>query len=127
MVKYELTNEEENRLRFSIMRPFRQGSLFEYFCGLPLKVLQAYPRKGYHWWLGKAARTPQALEMREYILHWRMTEPEIRQQYPREYLNSLSVEELWALLRMLVEKVPVWVYEKPMKDAIDILFRKMGR
>ena len=123
MYPYDLTNEEDLRLHFSIMLPSGKCSLYEYLCQLPLQALQAYPKKGYHWWMGKAARSPQALALRDYILHWRIKALSFRQQYPREYLETLSHKDMQAFLQTYIGKIPVWAYEGPIQDVLQLLFR----
>jgi len=120
--KYDLTDEEDLRLRFSIMLPGNRRSLYAYLCELPLEDLQAYPKKGYRWWMGRAARTPQALALRDYILYWRLAALSFRQQYPRAYLETLSDDGVRLFLRTYLHKVPIWAYEGPIKDAIHLLF-----
>ena len=63
MSAYNLTNEEDFHLHFSIMFLGGRCSFYEYLCKLPLEYLQAYPKQGYHWWMGKATRTHQALAL----------------------------------------------------------------
>lgn len=89
MDKYILTNEEDLRLRLSVMLPCR-NSLYEYLCELPLEDLMAYPQKGYYRWMGRAARTPQALVLRDYILYWRLCALAFRRQFAVPTL-SMSV------------------------------------
>lgn len=121
MRQYNLSEEEDIRLRASIILPFRKHSLYEYFCDLPLEQLKVYPKRGYHWWLGRASRTTQALALRDYILHWRLNALAFRQQYSRDYLETLSSDNLRLFLRTYIEKVPLWAYEEPVKDAIQLL------
>ena len=97
MQQYDLSADEDLRLRLSIKLPGRKY-LYEYFCDLPLDDLQAYPKKGYRWWMGRAARTPDALALRDYILHWRLFALDFRRKYPREYIETLSEEELQVFL-----------------------------
>ena len=121
MNKYDLTDEEDMRLHFSVMLPGGR-SLYEYFCELPLEDLQAYPQKGYRWWMGRAARAAQALALRDYILYWRLAALSFRQQYPREYLEALSADDLRLFLHTYISKTPVWAYEGPVKDVVRLLF-----
>lgn len=120
MNQYELSEDEDLRLHFSIMLPGRKY-LYEYFCDLPLEVLKAYPKKGYHWWMGRAARTTNALALRDYILHWRLFAIDCRQKYSGEYLETLSLKELQTFLNTYIQKIPIWPYEAPIKDVIQIL------
>lgn len=124
MNQFNLTDEEDMHLRFSIMLPGRRGSLYEYLCELPLEDLQAYPKKGYHWWMGRAARTAQAFALRDYILYWRLTALSFRQQYPRAYLETRSADDLRLFLRTYISKIPIWAYEGPVKDALQLLFQQ---
>ena len=78
MNQYNLTNEEDIQLRLSIMF-CNNKSLYTYFCNLPLEQLKAYPPKGYRWWMGKAARSPKALALRDYILYWRLAALDFRE------------------------------------------------
>ena len=119
MNKYELTAEEDQHLHFSIMLPNR-CSLYEYLLELPLEDLQVYPQKGYRRWMGQAARTPQALAMRDYILYWRLAAQAFRQKCPREYLESLSYADMQLFLHTYIQKTPIWAYEKPIKDVIQL-------
>lgn len=122
MDKYHLTEREDQHLRFSIILPGRRRSLYEYLTELPLEELQAYPKKGYHWWMGRAARTSQALALRDYILYWRLFAISFREKFPREYLETLSYDDMRLFLRTYIQKTPVWAYEGPIKDVIHILF-----
>lgn len=124
MNKYDLTDEEDTHLHFSIMLPGERRSLYEYLCELPLEHLQAYPKKGYHWWLGRAARTAQALAMRDYILHWRLIALSFREQYPRAYLETLSPDDLRSFLNTYIHKTPLWAYEGPLQDVSQLLFQQ---
>ena len=124
MNKYDLTDEEDLRLRFSIMLPGRRRSLYEYLCELPLEQLQAYPQKGYHWWMGSIAQTPQALALRDYILSWRLNALRFRQQYSRAYLETLSLDDMQLFLRTYIHKTPIWAYEGAIQDVAQILLRK---
>lgn len=119
MNQFNLTAEEDLHLRFSIMLSNRR-SLYEYLLELPLEDLKEYPEKGYHRWMGQAARSPQALALRDYILYWRFAALTFRQKYPREYLEELSRDDLTLFLHTYIQKVPIWVYEKPIKDVIQL-------
>lgn len=121
MSKYDLLDEEDLRLHFSIMLPNRV-SLYEYLCELPLEKLKVYPKKGYHWWMGRAARSQQALELRNYILHWRIVALDFRKKYSREYLKTLTRDDLRLFLRTYIQKIPLWAYEEPVQDVIYLLF-----
>ena len=120
MNKFDLTNDEDLRLLLSIKLHGRKY-LYEYFCDLPLEVLQAYPKKGYRWWMGRAARTPDALSLRDYILHWRLFALDFRKKYPREYLETLSKEELQVFLNTYIQKTPLWAYDGPLQDVLTRL------
>ena len=119
MCKYDLTEAEDLRLRFSIMLPSR--SLYEYLVELPLGDLKAYPKKGYRWWMGRAARSAQALFLRDYILHWRLEALAFRQAHPRVQLEALSQDELQTFLHTYLQKTPVWAYHEPIRDVIQLL------
>ena len=121
MDSFFLTREEDIRLCASIILPYQKRSLYEYLCELPLNELEEYPKKGYHWWMGRAARSPQALEARDYILHWRRAAVEIRQNLSREFLETLTREELRIYLRYYIQKVPLWAYEDPVRDMLQLL------
>ena len=123
MNKFDLTDEEDLRLRLSIKLPGGKF-LYEYFCKLPLEDLQAYPKKGYRWWMGRAARTSLALALRDYILHWRLAALSFRQQYSRSYLETLSSDDLQLFLRTYINKTPLWAYEEPVKDVLQLLFQQ---
>lgn len=121
MHQYDLTNEEDLRLRFSIMLPFKKQSLYEYFCDLPLEQLKVYPKRGYRWWMGKVARSPDALALRDYILHWRLAALDFRQKYSKKYLEKLSYNELRFFLDIYIDQVPFWAYEAPVSAAAKLL------
>lgn len=121
MNKFDLTDEEDLCLRFSIMLPGRRGSLYEYLCQLSLEDLQAYPRKGYHRWMGSAARSPQALDLRDYILYWRLNAMILRLRYPRALLESFSSDGLQAFLHNNMQKTPLWAYEALLQDVLQLL------
>lgn len=121
MNRFDLTDAEDLRLRFSIMLPGRNRSLYEYFCTLPLDTLQAYPKKGYRLWMGKAARTPQAFALRDYVLYWRLNTMIFRLAYPRKYLESLSADDLQSFVQTHIQKTPIWAYEEPLRDALQLL------
>ena len=120
MQQYDLSADEDLRLRLSIKLPGRKY-LYEYFCDLPLEVLQAYPKKGYRWWMGRAARTPDALALRDYILHWRLFALDFRRKYSREYIETLSEEELQVFLNTHIQKTPLWAYDGPLQDVLTRL------
>lgn len=124
MNKYDLTEEEDLHLRLSVILPGKKRSLYEYLSALSLEDLKAYPRKGYHWWMGRAARTPQALALRNYVLFWRSATLAFRQQYPRAYLETLSPAELRLFLHTYIQKTPLWAYEEPVRDVIHLLLQK---
>lgn len=121
MNSFYLSEKEDLQLRCSIMLPGKRRSLYEYLCELPLETLKVYPKKGYHWWMGRAARSPQAIMLRDYILHWRLIALKFRQEYSYEYLQSLPLDALRSFLRITIQKVPIWVYEKPIQDTLHIL------
>ena len=123
MTKYFLTSIEDTRLRSSIWLKHQRRSLYEYLCELPIEKLEKYPQKGYHWWMGRAARSKQALELRDYVLFWRRKADDFRQYYHRGLLESLSHEELQKFLRTYLTSVPPWAYEGPIRDALQILFQ----
>ena len=120
MSKYDLTEEEDLRLHLSIMLPNKRP-LYEYFLELPLEDLQAYPEKGYRRWMGRSARTSQALALRDYILHCRFAALTFRQTYPRDYLETLTHDDMQSFLCAHIQKAPVWVYEGPVKDVLQLL------
>lgn len=121
MNTFDLTDEEDLRLRLSIMLPGGRRSLYEHLCSLPLDALQAYPKKGYHRWMGRAAQSAQALALRDYILYWRLKAIIFRLHYPRRLLESFSSEELQVFLRAHAQKIPIWAYEDPLQDALQLL------
>ena len=120
MRKYDLSEEEDLRLHLSVTLPGNKY-LYEYFCELPQEKLIAYPKKGYRFWMGRKARSPQALKLRDYILHWRLVAQDFREKYSRGYLETLSRKELQAFLHIYLQKTPIWVYEGPIKDVLQIL------
>lgn len=119
MNQFNLTEDEDLRLCFSILLP-NGHSLYEYFLSLSLEDLREYPQKGYLFWMGKAARSPQALVQRDYILHWRFAALDFRQKYPREYIEQFSCDDKQSFLRTYLQKTPIWVYEEPVKDVIAL-------
>ena len=125
MNNYNLTKQEHFYLLFSIMLPGKKRSLYEHLSLLSLEDLQAYPKKGFRWWMGGVAKSKQALAMRDYILYWRFEALSFRQQYPRAYLETLSCDALRSFLDTYIGKVPFWAYEEPMHDALQILFRRV--
>ena len=124
MSKYDLTFAEDLYLRTSIPLPGKRHYLYEYLCRLSPEVLQAYPQKGCPWWLGRAARSPAALAMRDYILHWKTFALSFQKLYPHEYLESLSMEQMQEFLDSHIEKVPFWAYAAPVRDAMLILLQQ---
>ena len=74
--------------------------------------------------MGRAARTSLALALRDYILHWRLAALSFRQQYPRSYLETLSSDDLQLFLRTYINKTPLWAYEEPVKDVLQLLFQQ---
>lgn len=123
MKRFHLSAGEDLYLRFAILLPSGR-SLYEYFCELPLDKLEAYPKKGYHWWMGKTTRSAQALALRDYIFYWRVEQLHFRQAYPREYLETLSGDALKQFLHKYLQKNPLWAYDGPTQDAINILFHR---
>ena len=121
MDKYHLTEAHERRLYSSIRFHGGRRSLYEYLIELPLEDLQVYPKRGYYWWLGRTARSPQALYLRDYVLYWRLAAIDFRKQYPREYLEQLSYDDMRLFLRTYLRKIPMWAYEAPIKDVIQLL------
>jgi len=121
MDKYHLTEAENMRLHYAIKLPNKRRSLYEYLTHLPLEDLRAYPQKGYHWWMGRAARSAQALELRDYVLYWRLFALDFRKQYPREYLQTLSFDEMRQFVRDHIKKVPAWAYSEPISEALWFL------
>ena len=121
MSKYDLTDEEDYQLHHIVM--YRNGrTLYEYFVEMPLEDLQMYPKKGYRWWMGRKAKSFRAMELRDYVLHWRIFALEFQQKYPREYLESLSYDEMRSFVNKYIQKAPVWAYEEPVRDVLKILF-----
>ena len=120
MNKLELSYDEDMRLHDSVPLPGRR-SLYTYFTRLPVDILSAYPKKGYRWWMGRAARSCRAMELRDYVLHWKLFALDFRQTYSRAYLESLPREDLQLFLRTYLKKVPLWAYEAPLQDALQLL------
>ena len=123
MIKYDLSDMEDCRLHNVVY--YRNGrTLYEYMVEMPLEDLQAYPKKGWRWWMGRKAKSPQAMELRKYVLHWRSFAQVFRLEYPKEYLQTLSDDEMRLFLRKYINKVPAWAYEEPIRDVVHILFHK---
>lgn len=121
MVNYYLSEKEDLSLYHIVM--YRNGrSLYEYMIEMPIEDLKAYPRKGYRWWMGRKAKAPEALEMRDYVLHWRIFAQEFREEFPADFLEALSTEKLTHFLKYYLEKTPTWAYDAPVKDAARIFF-----
>ena len=123
MDMYYLTKEEDEELQSCILLPGRECCLYEYFCQLPLEDLKVYPEKGYHDKMGLEARSAKALEMRDYILFWRLAAQKIRKQYSRAYLKTLSQDKLDQLQSAFLRQIPLWAYEGPLHDIIQLLTR----
>lgn len=123
MNKYDLTDREEISLYNVVV--YRNGrSLYEYLVEMPLEDLKAYPKRGYRWWMGRKARSAEALELRDYTLFWRLFALEFRQKYPREYLQSLPLGEIRSFARQYIQKIPQWAYQGPVQDAVHILMEQ---
>ena len=123
MSKYDLSDMEDCHLHNVVY--YRNGrTLYEYMVEMPLEDLQAYPKKGWRWWMGRKAKSPQAMELREYVLHWRLFALEFRQKYAREYLQTLTDDELRLFLKNHIEKIPPWAYEEPIRDVVHLLFER---
>ena len=121
MIPYYLSDEEDYQLHHIVM--YRSGrTLYEYMVEMPLEDLKAYPKKGYRWWMGRKAKSTRAMELRDYVLHWRLFALEFRQEYPLECLESLSTNALSFFLHTHLEKTPLWAYDGPTKDAARLLF-----
>ncbi len=123
MIKYDLSDMEDFHLHDVVM--YRNGrTLYEYFVEMPLEDLQAYPQKGWRWWMGRKARSPEAMELRDYVLHWRLAALEFRQKYSHKYLQTLSCDEMRLFLNTYIRKTPIWVYSEPIKDGLHILLKR---
>ena len=120
MDNYYLTREEEEVLQGAILLP-NMRLLYDYFYKLPLEDLQAYPKRGYRERMGPEALSPKALEMRDYILFWRLAAKQIRKQYSRAYLKTLSQEQLCSLQKSFYRQIPLWAYDKTIGDIILLL------
>ena len=101
--------------------PFMPDGLYSHFCQLPMEELKAYPQKGYHWWMGRKARSGQALELRDYILCWRLFSEDFQKAHSYGYMDTLTDRELADFVRVHIDKRPLWVYEEAVKLAMDIL------
>lgn len=115
------TQKEVLISHLSIGFPCKQ-LLNEYLISLPLETLQNYPQKGWHWWMGKKSHSSQALELRDYILHWRYFQIEFRKKYSTEYLKTLSKNDLSSFVYTYLKETPFWAYEGPVRDGIRLLF-----
>ena len=121
---YYLTEEEDFALRRSILFPGKVHSLYEHLCELPLEDLRAYPKKGYRWWMGRAARTAKGLALQDYILHWRLFSLSFRERYNHAYLDALTTEQLQFFVRAYSSFVPVWAIQETLRDALILLMQR---
>ena len=120
-MRYELTDMEDYQLHNIVM--YRNGrTLYEYLVEMPLEDLQAYPKKGYRWWMGRKARSKQAMELRDYVLHWRLVSQDFRRKYSHNYLQTLSSEEIVSFVEANILKIPIWVYSDAIYDGLHIVF-----
>ena len=71
---------------------------------------------------GEKSRSPQALELRDYILHWRYFQMGFRTKYSAEYLQTLSINDLRSFVYAYLKETPFWAYEGPVCDGIHLLF-----
>lgn len=124
MAMYYLTREEDERLLFSIPLPGKTQYLYEYFLDLPLEDLKEYPQAGYHNWMSRAAKSSQAMELRNYILFWRLTAQKVQEVYSYTYLESLSDDILDFLLHIFLRQIPIWVYEESIRNIMQILSQR---
>ena len=123
MDKFDLSQEEDYQLHDVVM--YRNGrTLYEYMVEMSLEELKTYPKKGYRWWMGRKARSPQAMQLRDYVLHWRLVELDFRQKYSHAYLQTLSCDEMRLFLNTYIRKTPIWAYAGPIKDALHLLFER---
>ena len=122
MKAYHLSKEEDMRLHLSIQCPGNRY-LYEYFIELPLEKLKLYPKKGYRFWMGRKAKSPDALAMRDYILYWRLFAISFRKEYSRDYLQSIPYDKIGLFVRTYIKKTPLWAYEGPIRDAVLILHK----
>lgn len=103
MIQYDLSDKEDYQLHHIVM--YRNGrTLYEYMVEMPLDDLKAYPKKGYRWWMGRKAKSTGAMELRDYVLHWRIFALEFRKIYSREYMESLSYDDMQLFVRTYMEK-----------------------
>lgn len=121
MSKYDLSDKEDYQLHHIVM--YRNGrTLYEYMVEMPLDDLKAYPKKGYRWWMGRKAKSTGAMELRDYVLHWRIFALEFRKIYSREYMESLSYDDMQLFVRTYMEKTPIWAYSGPLRDVLGYLW-----
>lgn len=123
MSKYDLSDMEDQQMYDIVM--YRNGrTLYEYMAEMPLEDLKAYPKKGYRWWMGRKAKLPQAMELRDYVLHWRLVELDFRQKYSHQYLQTLSCQEIQSFVNAHIPKIPIWAYSEAIKDGLHILWER---
>ena len=123
MIAYDLSDMEDQQLHNIVA--YRNGrTLYEYMVEMPLEHLEAYPQKGWHWWMGRKARSAEALELRDYTLYWRLFALDFRQKYPRKYLQTLPVGEIRSFARKHSQRTPQWAYQEPVRDALRILMER---
>ena len=120
MIGYELSDMEDYQLHNIVV--YRNGrTLYEYFVEMPLEDLKKYPKHGYRWWMGRKARSKAAMELRDYVLYWRLFALDFREKYTREDLENMSWDARQRFWKTYIEKVPMWAYEGPLRDVAHLL------
>ena len=71
--------------------------------------------------MGRATKSPQALELRDYILHWRNVKQDVQKNFPREHFETLPNEVLQTYLNTFSCVTPPWVYEDQIKYIMQTL------
>ena len=120
MIKLHLSDMEDYELH-NIVVYRNERTLYEYFVEMPLDDLRAYPKRGYRLWMGRKARSKEALDLRDYVLFWRLYALDFREKYSLQHLQSLSIAQREDFLNTYLRSVPVWAHEKPLQDVVHLL------
>ena len=120
MSPYDISQSEDHKLYRLVSYP-NGRTLYELMIEMPLEDLQAYPQKGYRWWMGRKAKSSWAMHLRDYVLHWRLFQLEFCKKYSPEHLKSLSLDALRSFINCYLKSVPLWAYDGPVRDAAKLI------